>query len=343
MVKASRSARAYIQVFFRLLLILTAISPLGYTIYREWPELSSSLRGIGWEAFTLAQLMLIPVMLLVGVIPWASLHYLGCRFSYPKATGIYFATQVLKYLPGGIWAFPGRVAVYQMLKVGSAQSVISVFRETASMFLGAAAIGLLGLLQGLSLSNNLRIAIGVGIFGCAVVIVLTQIPWFWRFFSHFRLFSSSPMSAYDEVNPGQRNIRWLPGTFFGSLLFFGFFGLPFRQMAIAVFPGISSFPWLEAASIFALAWCAGFIVIFIPAGIGVREGVLTFLLSNVMPIGSALSLALLSRMTWVIAEGFWILVTLILAGKHWGFSMDSLRKLRITSRTDDRQEKKHAK
>lgn len=325
--------RQVVLVGFRLLLILVALMPLGYTIYKEWPELRASIEGISWGQLTSAQLLLLLVMATVGTIPWASLRHLGSHFSYPKATGIYFFTQIFKYLPGGIWAFPGRVAVYQFLGVGSAQSVVSVFRETTAMFLGAAAIGLLGLFQGLSLSNNLRLAIGLGTLASAVAIVLIQIPWFWKFFSSIKLFSISPLTAYHEVNPKQRNIAWLPWTFLGSLCFWFLFGLPFQQMAVAIYPHIENLSWLEASSIFALAWCAGFVVVFIPAGIGVRESALTLLLANIMPVGAALSLALFTRVAWIVAEGFWILITMIWISKNPELSWESLRQYRRENQT----------
>jgi hypothetical protein len=317
-----------LQTGIRTLLILVAISPLGYTVYKEWPEIRASIQEVDWGPFSAALLVLLPVMAAVGSIPWASLRYLGNPFSYPKATGVYFFTQIFKYLPGGIWAFPGRVAVYQLLGVGSAQSVISVFRETAAMFLGAAAVGLLGLFQGFSLSSNLRWAIGVGTLVSAGVILLIQMPWVWKVFSRFKLLSTSPLASYDEVDSTQRNIAWLPWTFLGSAVFWFLFGLPFRQMAVAVYPQIVTLSWLEASSIFALAWCAGFVVVFIPAGIGIRESALTLLLAKIMPVGAALSLALLSRAAWILAEGFWILLTMIWVSRVPELSWESIRKLR---------------
>jgi hypothetical protein len=97
-------------------------------------------------------------------------------------------------------------------------------------------------------------------------------------------------------------------------------------MAVALHAGAASLSWLEAASIFALAWCAGFVVVFIPAGIGVRESVLAFLLSNIMPAGAALGLALLARLAWVVAEGFWILVTMVWLGRSSELSWDAMRQ-----------------
>jgi uncharacterized membrane protein YbhN (UPF0104 family) len=96
-------------------------------------------------------------------------------------------------------------------------------------------------------------------------------------------------------------------------------------MAIAVHPDIESFSFIDAASMFALAWCAGFVVVLIPAGIGVREGAFAFLLSTVMPVGAALSLALMMRVAWVLTEGIWILLTLIWSSKGTELSLEAFR------------------
>ena len=323
--KGKVKGKKVIRSGFRLVLILVAIAPLGYTIYKEWPELQASFQEISWGPFILGMLLLIPVVTMVGTMPWLSLRHLGSHFSFPKATGIYFFTQIFKYLPGGIWAFPGRVAVYQLLGVGSAQSVVSVFRETTAQFLGAAFIGLMGLLQGLSLSQNLRLAIGIGTLASAGVILLIQMPWVWKLFSSFKLFSASPFTVYSEVNPQQKNLAWLPWSLLGSLFYWFLYGLPFRMMALSVYPQLEHLSWLEASSILTLAWCAGFVVVFAPAGIGVREGTMALLLTNIMPLGSALSLALLARVASVLAEGFWILITMIWVSRSEELSWKALR------------------
>lgn len=53
--------------------------------------------------------------------------------------------------------------------------------------------------------------------------------------------------------------------------------------------------WSRAAPLFALAWCAGFLAIPVPAGLGVREAVLVAGLTPVLGAGPALLLAGASR------------------------------------------------
>jgi uncharacterized membrane protein YbhN (UPF0104 family) len=57
----------------------------------------------------------------------------------------------------------------------------------------------------------------------------------------------------------------------------------------------SDIAWSRAAPLFALAWCAGFLALPVPAGIGVREAVLVAGLSPVLGSGAALLLAGASR------------------------------------------------
>jgi hypothetical protein len=329
------SMKKVLQGVFRLFLILVAIAPLAYAINKEWPELQRAIQDVNWSAMAGSELLLLPVMAVAGIMPWVSLRHLGYSFSVLKATCIYYFTQIFKYLPGGVWAFPGRMAVYQLLGVGSAQSIASVFRETTAMFLGAAIVGLVGLFHGLSLSNNLRLLVGVGILGCIVVILLIQIPGFWKFFSSYKLLSASPITAFGEMNSEHRNLAWLPPALFGSLVYWLLFGIPFQKMAFAVYPQMESFTWFEASATYALAWCVGSVVVFVPAGIGIRESALALLLTNFMPGGAALSLALLVRAAVILGEGLWVVFTMIRYGNEAEFSLGVLRRFQREDAEDE--------
>ena len=64
-----------------------------------------------------------------------------------------------------------------------------------------------------------------------------------------------------------------------------------------------------AGGIFALAWMLGALAIFAPSGIGVREGVLAYLLGFHVPIYIASLVAILARVLFLVAEaGFFVLV-----------------------------------
>jgi uncharacterized membrane protein YbhN (UPF0104 family) len=62
------------------------------------------------------------------------------------------------------------------------------------------------------------------------------------------------------------------------------------------------------SGIITAAWMIGLLSIFAPSGIGVREGVLTFLLSFYVPIHVAATIAVISRLLYTITEMIFALI-----------------------------------
>ncbi|HZD05860.1 MAG TPA: lysylphosphatidylglycerol synthase domain-containing protein, partial [Longimicrobiales bacterium] len=79
---------------------------------------------------------------------------------------------------------------------------------------------------------------------------------------------------------------------------------------------------LEGASAFAAAYVVGYLAVFSPAGLGVREGVLTLFLAPVTGQGAAVALSILARL-WTTA------VEVVPAGGLW------LRHVQVEGRTPE--------
>ena len=78
-------------------------------------------------------------------------------------------------------------------------------------------------------------------------------------------------------------------------------GVGFFFLAKAVYPlGFSQMPFVASALV--LAWIVGFLAVFAPGGLGVRESVLVLLLEQVMPVGPAVVLTALGRLWWMAGE-----------------------------------------
>jgi uncharacterized membrane protein YbhN (UPF0104 family) len=74
---------------------------------------------------------------------------------------------------------------------------------------------------------------------------------------------------------------------------------------ISVFAGKSAHVFALSVGGYALAWAVGFLVIFFPGGIGPREVALIAVLAPVMPSGSALVVALASRVVMTVGDLAW--------------------------------------
>ena len=66
---------------------------------------------------------------------------------------------------------------------------------------------------------------------------------------------------------------------------------------------------------FAVAWCAGFLLVVVPAGAGVREAALVLLLGGVLTRPQATVVAVVSRLLFVVGDLGWAAVGLV-AGRR---------------------------
>jgi uncharacterized membrane protein YbhN (UPF0104 family) len=294
----------------RIVIVIALLIPLAYSIYKRWLDVQITLLTAHWSSVIIGLILLMLAQPIMGLISWIVLQQLKQNFSYLKIATIYFISQAAKYLPGGIWAFPGRVVAYQAIGVERSASVVSMVREVSVLFLGAAIVGLGGLLNGFLISDWVRYAIVAGVGICVLAVTLLQLPGTWKILSKFRWLSTVNL-ADTQVEASRRSLRWLPISLLTSIAFWLLVGVAFQQVALGIASNTVRIPWFQAASIFALAWSAGFVIIFVPAGIGVRESVLSVLLLSYMPASDALSIALIARFWWTLAEAFFIVLAAI--------------------------------
>ncbi len=306
-----RAGSRLLRFVLGILLALMALIPLAISLNKEWDSVQLTFAQIEWGVYLLAQVILLPIMFVLSIVPWVSLHSLRVSISIGSASASYFVSQIAKYLPGGIWAIPGRMVIYELQGVQRASSVVSVLRETTAFYVGGAIVAFMGLVLGTPFSDEIRVLLALGLLVSIMIIILTHTPWVWAFLDKLRLPRGSQWESYRSLDNGQLRLSWLPRALLVSIAFWGLLGLPFQLLIGAVTGAPSTFSWFEAGAIFAAAWCVGFVVILVPAGLGVRESALTFMLAQALPLSDAINIALLARVWWVIAEGFWVVLGLL--------------------------------
>jgi hypothetical protein len=303
----------------RYLLIVAAFAPLVYLVYQQWPEVQEAFTGIDGWLLLWATLLLMVILPTMASISWISLRSLGVDFSFRKAFSIYFITQAPKYLPGGFWAFPGRMIAYQLAQVEQARSIISVVREVAALFVGATLVGALILFQGLQIDPAFQGAVALGMLACVALTGLMQFRAFWKVAA--RILRSEKFAFLAEAQTKQiLSFAWIPGAVICSLLFWLAMGVPFRQLCMAINPALARLNVFQAASLFALSWSIGFAFVVVPAGFGVRESALTILLSGLAPAGDAVAIALISRLWWMLVEAVCVAISFWLLDAESGLS-----------------------
>ncbi len=299
------------STILRPLLILLAISPVGYTTYRQWPEVKETLLHVQWPSLTISIVILFLSMPLMGMIPWLTLRSLQVHRPVSKILGLYFVSQLTKYLPGGIWAYPTRVATYQVNGVGKVQAIVSVAREVIFLFLGAALASSLAPFVGVVSPAWMQLLVVLGVLGCLLGILLTSSTRPWTFLAKFpflRVFVYSP-----EQENALTTLKWLdllPSLLTSSIYWLSA-GISFLYLVKAVTPS-TTLQISQAIALFSLAWCVGFMIVVLPAGFGARETAILYLLKYFIPLADAVAVSLLARLGWMAAEALW---TVLLAGK----------------------------
>ncbi|MHA3904150.1 hypothetical protein ACTPOE_11530 [Castellaniella sp. WN] len=204
--------------------------------------------------------------------------------SWRASSWIYASSDVAKYMPGGVWAIVGRVMHYRDL--GLSAGAISKALLLENLGLGVTAL-MLGTPAAIAMASKAGWLGGQG--WSAIATVVTVMVWAGVRLLRRRVVVISRASVgIGSLALAVMMLGWVAmGTSFFLLL--------------ATFGGWLE--WLWMVGTYAVAFTAGMVAIFAPAGAGVREGVLV--LARQMYDVSAttmLDAALLNRALWVVAD-----------------------------------------
>jgi hypothetical protein len=86
-----------------------------------------------------------------------------------------------------------------------------------------------------------------------------------------------------------------------NVLAWGAYGVAVWLLARALIPEVS-FPLLTTIGAFAASYIVGFLVLLVPGGLGVREGVFVLVLQGVVGLAPATAIALASRLLFTLTE-----------------------------------------
>jgi glycosyltransferase 2 family protein len=258
----------------------------AYAIISHWSGphgVGADLSSLGPLAVTGAMVSVLISLLTLMQVYRVLLGALGSPLPARVAAQILFVGQLGKYLPGSVWP------VLAQMELGTAHQVPRRRSASASVL-----TMLLSLVTG-------------------ILVGLVMLP-FSKSATHYRwVFLVAPVilaGLYPKVL--NRILDWLlrlarrpaleqplTGRAVATALAWGVTGWVFYGLQVWLLAkrlGLSGWSGvLLAIGGFAFAWCAGFLVVFAPAGAGIRELVLIGLLGPVIGVAGATAVALVSR------------------------------------------------
>jgi hypothetical protein len=262
---------------------------------RDWKDVQSQpvVWHFRWE-FIIASLLVTWVM--YGILIWGwrlILHGWAQRIRAVDAARIWSVSSLGKYIPGKVWAIAGMAVMAEKQGVsGAAATGSAIIMQLLAIAAGTVmAIALLGssLLEtfpgGTLTAIGIAAAALIGAISLASPAVTNRIG-----------FLIGRPDAVRAVEPNA-----LAGSIFANLIAWGGYGLSLQLLAAGTMPSVD-LSWSTATGAFAASYIGGYLMLFAPAGLGVREGLLIFMLKGTIGIGPATALAAASRITLTVNE-----------------------------------------
>ena len=274
------------QLGFLFLTLAARISPVAH----QWARVRAGFAELGPLPLVAA---LVPALGSVAamMLAWRGLlAALGSPLALRSAARVFFVSQLGKYLPGSVWPVVAQMQLGRAHRIPRARSAAA-----------AALAMLVSLATALVLAaTTLPVAGGGGagyLWAFAVVPLLlaglhprVANPVLRTLFRITRRPPIEPLSGAAFGRTAGRNLAgWVMA------------GLHIWILAVALGAPVLR-TLLLAIGGYAFAWSVGFIIVFAPAGAGVRELILVAALQPVLDPGKATVVALASRLVTIVAD-----------------------------------------
>ncbi|MBN1880156.1 flippase-like domain-containing protein [bacterium] len=287
------AVRDYLWQFVKKILPLILLLLIARYIARDWSRILDILHNISRPWMSLSLICYLAGVTLIGWNWVTVLRLLGTECGLLGGFRSYFYSMLVKYIPGRIWGAAGRIMFARQAGIPEGTSALGIIMESLLLMCSAAIVGffLIGTF------HSLPVEVRVLMLTSPLLIILLH-----------------PLIIHHGVQfLGKRFPKYvvemsrIPGT--GSICM-----LLIRYCFVWIFQGVGFWCALKAMVDFSprymlmciggntLAWLAGFLIVLTPAGLGVREIIITRLTYGIIGEGPAAMIALISRIAVIVCE-----------------------------------------
>jgi uncharacterized membrane protein YbhN (UPF0104 family) len=280
--------RSGARLLLRLVFVAAGLLFVGRALLQGIHDGSFHDLSAGWVA--LAGILAITAMTYIAARWSAAATLVGAELPIRDAVPLYYQGEVGKYLPGAVWAVVGRGELAVRSGINRSAAYASVASSLAGLYLAGA------------LASVLLLPVAAGARGGAAVVGVVA-------FLVVGLGALHPAVVGRAVAVVERLAKRkldvvVPSWRAGVALVVGYLpawaAVGLAQWCCVRALGLHA-PVAHIVFASAVAWCAGFLAIPAPGGIGVRESI--FVLTSGMAAHDAAAAALLARLAFVVADG----------------------------------------
>ncbi len=305
----------------RIVLAVVVLVAVVLALFQTWDDVSTSLTAVSPAALVACVLLGLgpPACTMLG---WrAVLRDLGSPLPIPPAAGIFFVGQLGKFVPGSVWTVLAQAEMGARLRIPRRRSAVVGLVSVALSLLTGLAVGVPALPLLLRRDDARAVTVLVLIALPVLAAVLHPPVLNWLIARGLRLLRREPL----ERPLSRRAVATMSAWFLGA---WAFAGASVAVLARDLAPSVSPAELVVTCGCgFALASAAGMLVVLLPAGVGVRDGLLVLLLGAVMPIGAATAVAVIIRFVTTFADVAYAAIGWLWARAHrlLGTSSDESR------------------
>ncbi len=258
---------------------------------------------IDWPIFVLSMLFYFIYKYTLASL-W---HYITklcqCSVNYWKAVTAYLYSILGKYIPGKVFMLAARIPAYEEEGIKIRNVTVCFFLENICTLLGA---GFLFLISLFFFPNDILKDYMVLTILLVVAFFICINPKIINFFLGIleKLIKKKDMQIPITYLQMIKVVLLFVGNWFIA-------GVGFYMLVRSIYP-VPVSEMLYTGGIFALASIIGILAIIAPSGIGVREGIIVFGLSLIMPTEYAVIISIISRLWVTVAELILILMAFVL-------------------------------
>ncbi|MBI5871540.1 flippase-like domain-containing protein [archaeon] len=289
----------------KLLLQLLIIGGIAFffakTLYYYWNEIKGSILALDYFYLAFAVMLMAFIYFITAFNYNKVLIKIGARLPARRVIRVRILSDMAAYIPGKIWTVLGRFYFLKDEQIRKEDVFFSIVIELA----------LIGI---------------TGIFISALTLLL------WKgnpFFYNFYILAFIALSCLALLHP---KVFGYPVNFLLELLKRPTIEMGMKYADMLELSGFYLFYWamhgvllyliintINPISIsllpvmfglYSASWVAGFLTFLTPAGLGIREGILSYLLSFFMPLPIAMVIALLFRIIQMLIGGVLALIVL---------------------------------
>jgi uncharacterized membrane protein YbhN (UPF0104 family) len=285
---SSRPALGRLGSLLGIAIGIAGVAFVVKTLVSKWDEVSNAFSQVDAINLVLSLLLGLAAMTSIGWIWVTMIVARSHNVRHRNAMSWYFTGQLGKYVPGGIWPIVGRAELAVRNGIPRLDAYASTGLSLVTTY--AAAVVTIGI--GAAATTGHRMIAALIAIGLVAAYAAFSQPSLRAIIIRIASrISPSASSLTDPKRLARLTVVHVPAWILMSL------STSVTATAFGAKISIADMLFITSTS-----WLAGFVVVGVPGGIGVREAVFTSLAGGIIGTPLAVSLALMSRVVFIAVD-----------------------------------------